>query len=74
MHADNDRLNDLSGRVFGCAVVEGVLLVELRTVKAQDGAHRSQCANYPKATNLQLCLLLNFGKPHLAINRVANPL
>jgi GxxExxY protein len=83
MHADSDRLNDLSGRVFGCAVVgeyfadllvEDVLLVEPKTVKAQDDAHSRQCTNYPNATNSQLCLLLNFSKPHREINHVANPL
>ena len=116
MHAD--RLNDLSGRVIGCAftvlntfgtgflekvyenalthelraagltvtqqhsvkvhynvvvvgehfadlLVENVLLVELKTVKALDEAHRLQCTNYLKATGLQLCLLLNFGRSRL---------
>jgi GxxExxY protein len=29
-----------------------------------------QCTNYLKATGLQLCLLLNFGKPRLEIERV----
>ncbi len=127
MHADSDRLNDLSGRVIGCAftvlntlgagflekvyenalahelaaaglsiaqqrgvtvhyngvvvgeyfadlVVEDVLLVELKTVKALDAAHRMQCANYLKATGLRLCLLLNFGGPRLEIKRVVNGL
>jgi len=31
-----------------------------------------QCTNYLKATGLQLCLLLNFSKPHLEIKRVAH--
>ena len=89
-HADSDRLNDLSGRVDGCAftvlktfgaglavaqqhaarvhykgalvgesvadlLVEDVLLVELKTVKALDDAHRMQCTNYLKAGGLRLC-------------------
>jgi hypothetical protein len=29
-----------------------------------------QCTNYFKATGLQLCLLLNFGKPSLEIKRI----
>jgi GxxExxY protein len=126
-HADQDRLNDLSGRVIGCAftvlntlgagflekvyehapafeiraaglsvvqqcgarvyyhdvvvgeyfvdlLVEDVLLVELKTVKVLDDAHRMQCTNYLKATGLQLCLLLNFGKLRLEIKRVAHGL
>jgi GxxExxY protein len=127
MHADSNRLNDLSGRVIGCAftvlntlgagflekvyenalalelravgisvaqqrgakveykgvvigeyfadlVVEDVLLVELKAVKALDETHRMQCTNYLKATGLALCLLLNFGKPRLEIKRVVHGL
>jgi hypothetical protein len=32
------------------------------------------CTNYLKATDLRLCLLLNFGKPRLEIKRVAHGL
>ena len=123
-HADIDRLNDLSGRVIGCAftvlntlgvgflekvyenalayelraasfavvqqcsvrvhyndvmvgeyftdlLVEGVLLVEVKTVKALDDAHRMQCTNYLKASGLRLCLQLNFGRTRQEIKRVA---
>jgi GxxExxY protein len=126
-HADRDRLNDLSGRVIGCAfavlnslgagflekvyenalalelrtaglavaqqcsikvrykdvvvgdycidlLVEDMLLVELKTVRALDDTHRMQCANYLKGTGLHLCLLLNFGKPRLEIKRVVHDL
>jgi len=55
-------------------VVEDLLLVELKAVKALDEAHRAQCVNYLKATGLRLGLLLNFGKPRLEIKRVANGL
>ena len=127
MHADEGRLNELSGTVIGCAfavintlgagflekvyenalahelrkagcvvgqqhgttvvydgavvgqyfvdlLVEGVLLVELKTVPALNAAHRGQCVNYLKATGLPLCLLLNFGNPRLEIKRVAKRL
>jgi len=127
MHADSDRVNDLSGRVIGCAftvlntlgagflekvyenalahelraaglgivqqcgvkvyyhdvlvgeyfadlLVEDVLLVELKTVKALDDAHRMQCTNYLKATGLHLCLLLNFGKSRLEVKRIVRGL
>ena len=53
-------------------LVEHVLMVELKTVKMLDEAHRAQCINYLKATDLQLCLLLNFGNPRLEIKRMAN--
>jgi GxxExxY protein len=60
------------GEYFADLVVEERLLVELKTVKALDEAHCSQCMNYLRATGLQLCLLLNFGKPRPEIKRVAN--
>ena len=62
------------GDYFVDLLVNDVLLVELKTVKTLDDAHRAQCTNYLKATGLQLCLLLNFGKPRLEIKRVAHGL
>jgi GxxExxY protein len=53
-------------------LVEGVLLVELKAVKELDDIHLAQCLNYLKATNLRLCLLMNFGKPKLEVRRVVN--
>jgi GxxExxY protein len=55
-------------------LVEGTIMVELKAIKALDGAHTAQCLNYLKATGLRLCLLLNFGKPRLEIQRVAHRL
>jgi GxxExxY protein len=55
-------------------LVEGVLLVELKTVKELGDVHRMQCINYLKATGRPLCLLLNFGKPRLEIIRVVSGL
>jgi GxxExxY protein len=64
----------LVGEYFADLLVEQVLLVELKTVKALDDAHRMQCTNYLKATGLHLCLLLNFGRPRLEIKRVVHGL
>ncbi len=61
----------VAGEYFVDLLVEDVLLVELKTVEAQDDAHRMQCTNSLKATGLQLCLVLNFGKPRLEIKRLA---
>jgi GxxExxY protein len=55
-------------------LVEGTVMVELKAVKALDGAHGAQCINYLKATGLPLCLLLNFGKSRIEIKRFANGL
>ena len=56
-------------------LIDDVLLVELKTVKALDNAQppsrgSNAMHNYLKATGLQLCLLHNFGKPRLEIKRV----
>jgi GxxExxY protein len=51
-------------------LVDHIVLVELKVAKAIDEIHRAQCLNYLKATDLHLCLLLNFGKPRLEINRI----
>jgi GxxExxY protein len=55
-------------------LVENVLLVELKAVKALEDLYRGQCLNYLKATGLRLCLLLNFGTPRLEIKRVVHGL
>ena len=51
-------------------LVEHIVLVELKVARAIDEIHLAQCLNYLKATGLQLCLLLNFGKPRLEVKRV----
>jgi len=51
-------------------IVENQILVELKTVRAIDNIHRSQCLNYLKATGYSVCLLVNFGNPKLEIRRV----
>ena len=54
--------------------VEDAVLVELKAVEALDANHQARNMNYLKATRLSLCLLLNFGQPHVKIKRVANGL
>lgn len=51
-------------------LVENVLMVELKAVRALDEIHIAQCLNYLKATKAKLCLLLNFGTPRLQIKRI----
>ena len=53
-------------------LVEGVLLLELKTVKDLDDIHLVQCMNYLKAMNLRLCLLMNFAKPKVEVRRIVN--
>jgi GxxExxY protein len=42
-------------------LVDGVVLVELKTVRTLDSAHLAQIMHYLKATNIELGMLLNFG-------------
>ena len=53
-------------------LVEGMLLIELKTVKELGDVHRMQCTNCLKATGLPRCLLLSFGTPRLEIKRVVS--
>jgi GxxExxY protein len=56
---------------FACDIlVEDCVMVELKAVTALDDVHLAQCLNYLKASGLQLCLLLNFGRSKLEIRRV----
>ena len=66
------------GHVVGdyCAdlLVEECVIVELKAAKALDEVNVAQCLNYLKATDLRVCLLLNFGRPKLEIRRIVNKL
>ena len=53
-------------------LVEDTIVVELKAVKALDAIYSAQCLNYLKATNLRLCLLLNFGTPRMEIKRLVH--
>jgi GxxExxY protein len=60
------------GQYTADLLVENKILVELKAVKKLDEIHFAQCMNYLKATNLKICLLMNFGKPKVKIRRVVN--
>ncbi len=64
----------LVGEYFTDLLVEGAVLVELKTVKALESAHRAQCINYLRATGMHLCLLINFGTSRLEVRRVVQDL
>jgi len=62
----------LVGEYIADLVVEDLVIVEIKAAKNLDGAHMAQCLNYLKATGLNLCLLINFGNPRVAIQRIVN--
>ena len=51
-------------------LVEGQILIELKTCKELNEIHLAQCLNYLKATGLKVCLLMNFGRPKIEIRRL----
>ena len=57
------------GEYFADLFVCDTVIVELKAVNEINEAFAAQCLNYLKATNLPICLLLNFGKPRVEIKR-----
>jgi GxxExxY protein len=51
-------------------IVEGKVLIELKAIRAFAEEHTAICMNYLRASNLPVCLLINFGTPRLAIKRL----
>lgn len=50
-------------------LIADTVIVELKSVKHLDDAHKAQCLNYLKATGLKICLLINFGNPRVEVKR-----
>lgn len=53
-------------------LVNDSVLVELKTIKSLDENHFAQCINYLKASNLKICLLINFGTNRIQVKRIIN--
>ena len=54
-------------------LVEGRVVVELKSVKRLDPVHFAQVRSYLAATNLDIGLLFNFGGVRLETRRIFNP-
>lgn len=61
---------ELVGDYRADLIVEDTILVELKAVRSLDPSHHAQCYNYLHATNLEVCLLMNFGRPKLEFKRI----
>jgi GxxExxY protein len=59
------------GEYYADMLVEGVVLIELKAIRAFDDIHSAQCINYLTATGFPICLLINFGK-RVEIKRFVN--
>lgn len=60
------------GQYVADLFVDNEVLVEIKSVKCFDDIHTAQCLNYLKATQLKICLLLNFGSPRVEVKRIVN--
>lgn len=60
------------GKFIADLIIENAILVELKAVEKLDKIHFAQCLNYLKATDLKLCLLINFGTQKVQIKRIIN--
>ena len=58
------------GEYFADILVEDVLVVELKCVDRLANEHTAQCLNYLRASNLGLCLLVNFQKSKVEWQRI----
>jgi len=58
------------GQFFADLLIADLVLVEFKAIKLLDDVHTAQCLNYLRATNLPVCLLVNFYRPKLEIKRI----
>ena len=63
--------DEIVGVYVADLLVENCILVELKSTFGLDRVHRAQCINYLRATKHRICLLLNFGRPRLEVERFA---
>ena len=58
------------GEFFADLLVAERVLVELKAVSMLNQEHHAQALNYLRATGLEVCLLINFGRPKVEIKRL----
>jgi GxxExxY protein len=58
------------GEFFADLFVESRVLIELKAVSMLLNEHTAQALNYLRATDADVCLLINFGKPKIEIKRL----
>lgn len=62
---------DIVGDYVTDLLIDGRIIVEVKAVIGLNAEHRAQCINYLRATGLNLCMLLNFGRRRLEYQRIA---
>lgn len=64
--------SEVVGDYVADLIVGNEVIVELKAVTTLDRAHQAQCVHYLRATGIQVCLLLNFGRRSLEVRRIVN--
>ncbi len=54
--------NNIVGEYFADILVNNLIIIELKACSELNNEHECQLINYLKATNIELGLLMNFGK------------
>jgi GxxExxY protein len=58
------------GEYVADLVVDDAVIVEIKACDGLNNVHKAQAINYLAASNLNVALLLNFGKPRLEVRRL----
>lgn len=59
------------GLYYADLVIEGIVIVEVKSVESLDDVHRAQLINYLKLSGLRVGLLINFARPKVEYERFA---
>jgi GxxExxY protein len=59
------------GKFYADILVEGKVIIELKTVSKLAPEHQAQVINYLKATGIKVGMLINFGNPTLEYRRLS---
>jgi GxxExxY protein len=64
--------DEVVGKYRADVLVEGKLIVEIKCADGFADEHMAQCINYLRATDLNLCLIVNFQKPKAVWKRIVH--
>jgi len=62
--------NEIVGEYFADIIVEGKVIIEIKTVEKLENIHKAQVLNYLKATGLNVGILVNFKNQKADIKRL----
>ena len=64
--------DEIVGKYRADILVEGRLIIEVKCAEGFANEHMAQCINYLKATDLNLCLIVNFKQPKAVWKRIVH--